>query len=77
MCGAHTAGEDEFPGWSVWFGVDDCAAAAATVQELGGIVVMPPGDMDFGRGAMVVDPWGAAFGIAAVHAELIDEAEGS
>ena len=27
VCGAHTAGEGEFPAWSVWFGVDDCDAS--------------------------------------------------
>jgi len=28
---------------------------------------MPPNDMDFGRGAMIADPHGAVFGIAAVR----------
>ena len=69
VCGAHTAGEGEFPAWSVWFGVEDCDAAAAKATELGGSVVMPPNDMDFGRGAVLADPQGAAFGIAAVKPE--------
>ncbi len=60
-------GEGEFPAWSVWFGVDDCDASAAKAEELGGKVVMPPNDMDFGRGAMIADPHGAVFGIAAVR----------
>ena len=38
VCGAHTAGEGEFPAWSVWFGVDDCDASAAKAEELGGKV---------------------------------------
>jgi predicted enzyme related to lactoylglutathione lyase len=67
VCGAHTAGEGEFPAWSVWFTVADCDQAAARVGELGGAILMPPTDMDFGRGAVVADPQGAAFGIAAVN----------
>jgi predicted enzyme related to lactoylglutathione lyase len=63
ICGAHTAGEGEFPAWSAWFSVDDCDASAAKVTELGGAVYMPPNDMGFGRGAVVADPHGAAFGI--------------
>lgn len=68
VCGAHTAGEGEFPAWSVWFSVDDCDASAATVVELGGKVLMPPNDMGFGRGAVVADPHGAVFGIGAMGA---------
>ena len=68
VCGSHTAGEGEFPAWSVWFAVDDCDASAATATKLGGSVIMPPNDMDFGRGAVVTDPHGAVFGIAAVNA---------
>jgi uncharacterized protein len=62
-CGAHKAGEGEYPAWSVWFAVDDCDKSAALVSELGGAVFMPPNDMDFGRGAVVADPQGAVFGI--------------
>jgi predicted enzyme related to lactoylglutathione lyase len=72
VCGGHPANEGEFPAWSVWFGVDDCDASAAKATELGGTVVMPPMDMDFGRGAMVADPQGAVFGIAAVNPEMLD-----
>jgi predicted enzyme related to lactoylglutathione lyase len=68
VCGAHAAGEGEFPAWSVWFAVEDCDASAARVTELGGSVLMPPADMDFGRGAVVADPHGAVFGIGAVSA---------
>ncbi|HEY4332146.1 MAG TPA: VOC family protein [Ilumatobacteraceae bacterium] len=66
VCGAHAAGEGEFPAWSVWFAVADCDASAAKVTELGGTVIMPPSDMDFGRGSVVADPYGAVFGIAVV-----------
>jgi predicted enzyme related to lactoylglutathione lyase len=68
VCGAHTAGEGEFPAWSVWFTVTDCDQDVARVTELGGAILVPPFDMGFGRGAVVADPQGAAFGIAAVDA---------
>lgn len=74
VCGAHTAGPGEFPAWSVWFSVEDCDAATAQVGEGGGTVLMPPTDMDFGRGAVVADPHGAVFGIGAVKPEV--QAEG-
>ena len=54
--------------WSVWFGVDDCDASVAEAVELGGTVVMPPNDMDFGRGAMIADPAGAVFGVGRTQA---------
>ena len=66
VCGAHQAGDGEFPAWSVWFAVEDCDASTARAVELGGSVMMPPNDMDFGRGAVVADPQGAVFGLAAV-----------
>ena len=68
VCGAHTAGEGEFPAWSVWFTVADCDSDATRITELGGAILVPPFDMGFGRGAVVADPQGAAFGIAAVEA---------
>jgi uncharacterized protein len=67
VCGAHAAGDGEFPAWSVWFSVEDCDAAAAHVTELGGSVIMAPSDMDFGRGAVVADPQGAVFGIGTMN----------
>ena len=66
VCGAHQAGDGEFPAWSVWFSVEDCDASTAKAVELGGSVMMPPNDMGFGRGAVVADPQGAVFGLAAV-----------
>ncbi|MCU1360166.1 MAG: Glyoxalase/bleomycin resistance protein/dioxygenase [Ilumatobacteraceae bacterium] len=68
VCGAHLAGPGEFPAWSIWFAVADCDASAAKVAELGGAVLMPPNDMDFGRGAVVADPSGAVFGIGKMKA---------
>jgi predicted enzyme related to lactoylglutathione lyase len=72
ICGAHAAGQGEFPAWSVWFSVEDCDAAAARVGSLGGSVLMPPNNMDFGRGAVVADPQHAAFGIGAVKPEMVE-----
>jgi len=66
VCGAHAAGEGEFPAWSVWFAVEDCDRSAAQATELGGTILMPPNDMDFGRGSVLADPQGAAFGIGAM-----------
>ena len=66
VCGAHAAGEGEFPAWSIWFAVPDCDASTAKAVELGATVLMPPNDMDFGRGAVVADPQGAVFGMAVV-----------
>jgi hypothetical protein len=68
VCGAHPAGEGEFPAWSVWFAVDDCDKSAAIASDFGGTILMPPSDMDFGRGSVVADPQGAVFGIGAMNA---------
>jgi hypothetical protein len=66
VCGAHAASPGEPPFWSVWFAVGDCDASTERAKALGGSVVMPPTDLDFGRGSVVADPQGAVFGIGAV-----------
>jgi predicted enzyme related to lactoylglutathione lyase len=66
VCGGHTAGEGEFPAWTVWFTVDDTDASTAQVRDLGGAVFMEPTDMSLGRGAVVADPAGAVFGLASL-----------
>ncbi len=71
VCGAHAAGPGEPPFWSVWFAVDDCDASTERATALGASVVMPPTDMDFGRGSVVADPQGAVFGIGAVKDILV------
>jgi predicted enzyme related to lactoylglutathione lyase len=38
----------------------------AKATELGATVVMAPNDMSFGRGAMIIDPQGAAVGLGSV-----------
>jgi len=56
------------PNWMPYFGADDCDATAAKITELGGKVLMPPTDFPgVGRGAMVMDPQGAAFAIITLN----------
>ena len=47
--------------WSVTFAVDDVAATAAKVKELGGEVVTGPIDAPWSRIAVIKDPRGATF----------------
>jgi predicted enzyme related to lactoylglutathione lyase len=49
------------PSWSVTFGVDDVAAAAAGARQLGGEVVAEPFDAPWCRMAVIKDPQGATF----------------
>ena len=49
--------------WLVYFAVDDCAAAAAKVEEFGGKVTVPPTEVPPGIFAVVNDPQGATFGV--------------
>lgn len=71
VCGSHTAGEGEYPAWSVWFSVADTDASTDLAASLGATVLMPPNDMDFGRGSMVAAPDGAVFGLATVKPEEV------
>jgi predicted enzyme related to lactoylglutathione lyase len=71
VCGAHQAGDGEPNAWSAWFAVEDCDAATEKATSLGATVLMPPNDMDFGRGSMVMDPVGAALGLGAVKEEFL------
>ncbi|MFF3326773.1 VOC family protein [Streptomyces sp. NPDC002889] len=48
---------------NVYFGVEDCDAAIATVGRLGGEVHHGPKDSPFGRWASVSDPQGAVFSV--------------
>lgn len=66
ICGAHETAMGEFAAWAVWFAVADCDAAAVRAEALGAVIVLPPMDMGFGRGALVAAPGGAVFGIGAV-----------
>ena len=54
------------PHWLPYFGVDDCDASLAQIQELGGQVFNGPMDIPPGRFAVVSDPEGAIFAIIAL-----------
>jgi predicted enzyme related to lactoylglutathione lyase len=58
---AGGAAPAEAPHIEVFFAVEDCDAAVATVQRLGGRLVSGPEDSPYGRFAAVADPQGAAF----------------
>ena len=47
--------------WVVYFGLDDLDAAGATIQRLGGQVMMPAQQMPNGRFAVFADPHHAVF----------------
>ncbi|MFO0904106.1 MAG: VOC family protein [Pirellulales bacterium] len=48
--------------WAVDIAVEDCDAATAQAQKLGGAVLMPPMNVsDYGRMSVVADPSGATF----------------
>jgi predicted enzyme related to lactoylglutathione lyase len=51
------------PHTAVYFAVDSCDDAAATVDKLGGQVTDGPMDSPYGRFASVTDPQGAAFAL--------------
>jgi predicted enzyme related to lactoylglutathione lyase len=53
--------------WMIYFAVDDCDAAVAKVEALGGKVMVPPSDVPPGRFAVVNDPQGAAFSVIAMN----------
>lgn len=53
-----------FPGWAIYFGVDDVDAVAGQVADLGGAVAFGPMDIPHvGRFALVRDPHGVTFAI--------------
>lgn len=51
------------PHWLPYFAVEDCDAALAAAQELGGILVVGPMDTQFGRFTILSDPQGAVFAV--------------
>jgi hypothetical protein len=53
------------PHWQVYFGVDDTDAALEQVTALGGTVVKPAEDSEYGRIATVADPNGSSFLVVA------------
>ena len=52
------------PHWLIYITVDDCDAAAARAEELGGAINRPPADVpNVGRFAVLTDPGGALFAV--------------
>jgi uncharacterized protein len=51
------------PMWMVYFAVEDADAAVAQITGLGGSVLMPAMDIEPGRFATVMDPYGATFNV--------------
>jgi len=51
--------------WSVYFAVEDVGTALATVENLGGTIVLPAEDTPYGRIASATDCNGAAFKLRA------------
>ena len=57
-------GDDEAIAWNTYVRVDDVDATAASAQELGATVVVPPTDaMDAGRLALIAAPGGETLGL--------------
>lgn len=63
---------DNAPGWRVWFAVDDAAAAADRVRELGGQVPGGVFDTPQGPAAEVTDPQGGTFFVLAMSEPPLD-----
>jgi predicted enzyme related to lactoylglutathione lyase len=56
-------------GWATCFAVASADDTVAAVEAGGGKVTMAPMDTDFGRFAVVSDPWGASFSVMQVPPE--------
>ena len=74
---APTPQEGPVPRWTISFRVADADQSAARAQELGGSVLLPPIDVPVGRFAIVADPGGASFTVAAVPGGPIRGVDGS
>ena len=56
-------------GWATCFAVSSADGAVGTVESRGGTVLQPAEDTEFGRFAVVEDPWGAPFSVMEVPVE--------
>ncbi len=65
--GGHQPGSPK--GWTACFAVASTDEAVAKVEAAGGKVTMSPQDTEFGRFAVVEDPWGAPFSVMQTPAE--------
>jgi predicted enzyme related to lactoylglutathione lyase len=54
---------DGFVGWRTYFAAADADVAAATTERLGGTVLSPVADTQFGRMGHLADPGGAVFAV--------------
>lgn len=66
--GGHQPGSPK--GWTVCFAVASTDDAVATVEGAGGKVTMAPMDTEYGRFAVVEDPWGAPFSVMQVPEDM-------
>ena len=69
--------ENPTPRWTISFWVADADRCVERAQELGGGVVLPPMDIPIGRFAILSDPGGAAFTVAAVPGGPLRGVDGS
>jgi hypothetical protein len=69
--------EDPTPRWTISFWVADADRAVERARELGGRVLLPPMDIPVGRFAILTDPGGAAFTVAAVPGGPVRGVDGS
>jgi uncharacterized protein len=77
--GGHAPAPQEppTPRWTISFRVADADQSAARAEELGGTVLLPPMEVPVGRFAIVADPAGASFSIAAVPGGPLRGVDGS
>ena len=63
---------DQVPAyWMTIFATDDADATAGKAADLGGQVVVPPGDIEgVGRFAVIADPQGVYFGVIALSGDM-------
>jgi predicted enzyme related to lactoylglutathione lyase len=69
--------EDPAPRWTISFWVADADRSVERATELGGGVVLAPMDVPVGRFAILADPAGAAFTVAAVPGGPLRGVDGS
>lgn len=74
---APAPGESAAPRWTVSFTVADANQTAARVEDLGGQVLLPPTDIPIGKFAIVSDPSGGVFTVAAFPGGAFRGVDGS
>ena len=70
-------GEEDVPRWTVSFRVADADQALATMEQMGGRVMLPPMDVPAGRFSVVSDPAGASFTVTATARDPFRGVDGS